>query len=62
MKNLLIAAALSLGFCGACLADTNTMNAKGYIYTDVTPQYPNASHSQPYKCQTEAHKFVCNHV
>lgn len=62
MKYLLVAAMLSLGFSSACLADTNTLDAKGYVYTDVKAQYPNAAELLPYKCQTEGHRQVCNTV
>lgn len=62
MKCLLIAAALSLGFAGACLADTNTQNAKGYVYTSVKAQYPLAQHSLGLGCHTQGQRQVCKPV
>lgn len=62
MKYLLMAVALSFGFCGTCLADINTQNAKGYVYANVRAQYPNAAHSLALRCQTEGHRQVCKTV
>jgi hypothetical protein len=63
MRYLLIATAMSLGFAGTCLAaQPNEAQSKIAQSSEVRPQYPNAAHSLPYRCQTEGHKFICKHV
>lgn len=63
MKHLLIAAALSLGFSGACLA-AQPHQATNHITqtSSVKPQYPNAAHSKALACHMVGHKDVCKPV
>jgi hypothetical protein len=62
MKYLLIAAALSLGFGGTCLAaqaNQAQSNISQASSSAVTPQYPNAKHSKGLSCHMVGQKDVC---
>lgn len=62
MKYLLVATALTLGFCGTCWADFSTQNAKGYVYTDVKPQYPFSAQSLGLGCHMQGRQQICKPV
>jgi hypothetical protein len=63
MKYLLIAAALSLGFSGTCLAaQPNQPKSKIVQASTVTPQYPFAAHSRALRCNTQGQRQVCKPV
>jgi hypothetical protein len=63
MKYLLIAAALSLGFSGTCLAaQSNQPKSSMAQASTVTPQYPFAAHSQALRCSAQGHRQVCKPV
>jgi hypothetical protein len=63
MKYLLIAAALSLGFSGTCLA-AQTTQAKSNIAQASTAaaQYPFAQHSKGLGCHMQGQRQVCKPV
>ncbi len=60
MKYLLIAAALSFGFCGTCLAGTSIPTSKPSAHSASTsPQYPNGPQASANKCHMEGPQLVC---
>ncbi len=65
MKYLMIATALSLGFCGPCLAAQEPASrAKNHIAeaSTVKPQFPFARHSKGLSCHVIGQKDVCKPV
>jgi hypothetical protein len=59
MKYLLIAAALSFGFCGTCLAQTSTPNAQTQEQPSAAPNGPggpdaNSQQGMKRPCNTQA--------
>ncbi len=60
MKYLLLAAALSFGFCGTCLAQTSTPNPKTHEEPSTAPNGPAGSMTvMSNQCHMEGANLVC---